>query len=185
MNTKEVAIGIVFSALIIVLNFAVRIPAPYAGFLIYQIWEIPIVAVFFLYGTELLLFVSAVNTGLLLVFFPGALPLGPIYNLLAILSMMGGIGLVKILMEKRALKNVAVAATLYTTVGIIVRTIAMTLVNYLVLRFPAPVGFSLPEPAILVYLPLIAVFNATLALYTIPIGYSIARVVARSIKTPS
>jgi hypothetical protein len=50
----------------------------------------------------------------------------------------------------------------------------MTIVNFVVLRFDPPIGYALPETLILVYLPLIAVFNATLALYTIPIGHIVA-----------
>ena len=38
------------------------------------------------------------------------------------------------------------------------------------------------EEAILMVLPPIAVFNATLALYTIPVGYVLARAVSSGIK---
>ena len=52
MNTKTVATIAVFSALAIALNLSpFKIPAPFAPFLIYQIWEIPIVAAFLLFGT--------------------------------------------------------------------------------------------------------------------------------------
>jgi len=183
MKTRDLAVGVVFSALAVALNFTVRIPAPFAPYLIYQIWEIPLVAAFFLFGTQIFLFATGINTIVLLIFFPGALPLGPIYNMAAVLTMMTGVGLIKILLDRHALKNLAIAATLYTSFGIIARTAAMSLVNYVVQRYPSPVGFSLPEPAILVALPLIAVFNATLALYTIPIGYSVAKTVARVVKT--
>lgn len=183
MNTRDLAVGVVFSALAIALNFTIRIPAFFAPFLYYQIWEIPLVAVFFLFGTQVLLFVTGINTVVLLIFFPGALPLGPIYNLAAVLSMMAGVGFIKVLLDRHALKNLAITAALYTSFGIAARTAAMSLVNYVVLRYPSPVGFSMPEPAILVDIPLIAVFNATLALYTIPIGYSLAKTVARVVRT--
>jgi riboflavin transporter FmnP len=183
MKTIDWAAGVVFAAVAVALNFTIRIPAFYAPFLYYQIWEIPLVAAFFLFGTQVFLFATGVNTIVLLIFFPGALPLGPIYNMAAVLSMIAGIGFIKILLDRHALKNLAITATLYTSFGIAARTVAMSLVNYVILRYPSPVGFSYPEQAILVNLPVIAVFNATLALYTVPIGYSVAKTVATVIRT--
>jgi riboflavin transporter FmnP len=183
MRTIDWAAGVVFAALAVALNFTIRIPAPFAPFLYYQIWEIPLVAAFFLFGTQVLLFATGVNTIVLLIFFPGALPLGPIYNMAAVLSMMVGVGFIKILLDRHTLKNLAIATILYTSFGIVARTAAMSLVNYVVLRYPSPVGFSLPEPSILIDIPLIVVFNATLALYTVPIGYSVAKTVATVIRT--
>jgi len=183
MKTRDLALGVVFSALTVALNFTIRIPAFFAPFLYYQIWEIPLVAAFFLFGTQIFLFATGINTIVLLIFFPGSLPLGPIYNMAAVLSMMTGVGFTKILLDRHTLKNLAITATLYTSFGIAARTAAMSLVNYVVLRYPSPVGFSMPEPAILIDIPLIAVFNATLALYTIPIGYSMAKTVAKLVRT--
>jgi hypothetical protein len=57
----------------------------------------------------------------------------------------------------------------------------MTFVNYYVLGLPSPFGYSLPNVTIIGWLPLIGVFNATLALYTIPVGYALARIVKSSI----
>jgi len=51
MDSKTLATIAVFAALTVVLSLSpVKIPAPYAPFLIYQLWEIPIVAAFLLYG---------------------------------------------------------------------------------------------------------------------------------------
>ena len=183
MKTRDLAAIAVFSALAIVLNFSFRIPAPYATFLVYQIWEIPILAAFFLFGFTVLFFVTGVNLVILFLFFQGDSILGPVYWLAAWLSMMAGIGLIKILLDRRALKNVAITAALYTAFGVAFRTAVMILVNYSALRFPPPLGFSLPELVIVGYVPLIAFFNATLALYTIPLSYSLAQVVARNVRT--
>ncbi|HXX88088.1 MAG TPA: hypothetical protein VEH86_06570 [Candidatus Acidoferrum sp.] len=182
MNTRDLAAAAVFSALGAVLNFLIRIPDPFANFLYYQIWEIPLLVAFFLFGTTVMLLVTAVNTLILFAFFQGGLPLGPLYWLIAWLSMMAGIGLIKILLGRHALKNVVATATLFTGFGIFFRTSIMSLVNYVVLRYPSPVGYSMPESAILVDVPLIAFFNATLALYTIPISYSLAQVVTRYLR---
>jgi len=55
-------------------------------------------------------------------------------------------------------------------------------INWAFIRYPPPIGFSMTEEAILMVLPPIAVFNATLALYTIPVGYVLARAVSSGIK---
>lgn len=182
MKTRDLAAVAIFSALAAVLNFLIRIPDPFATFLYYQIWEIPILVAFFLFGVRVLFLVTGVNTLILVAFFQGASPLGPLYWLIAWLSMMAGIGLMKILLDRQALKNVVATATLYTGFGVVFRTLVMSLVNYSVLRFPPPVGFSFSEAVILVDVPLIAFFNATLALYTIPVSYSLAQVVTRYLR---
>jgi riboflavin transporter FmnP len=184
MKTTDLALGVVFSALAIALNFVIRIPDPSAPFLYYQIWEIPILTAFFLFGVTVLFLVTCVNLVVLFIFFQGSSLLGPVYWLIAWISMMAGIGLVKILLDRRSVKNVAIVAALYTAFGVAFRTMIMILVNYSVLRFPPPVGFSIDEGAIVgFYVPVIAFFNATLALYTIPISYSLAKTLTRIVRT--
>jgi riboflavin transporter FmnP len=184
MNTKAVATITIFAALAIVLNLSpLKIPAPYAPFLIYQIWEIPIVAAFLLYGTRVGVLVTAVNTLVLIALFPGALPTGPLYNMAAILSMLLGIGVVKIVVEKHSPKHEGITAVLFTASGVMLRTAFMAIVNYALLRFPSPVGYGLAEQAIIAYVPLVIIFNATLALYTIPLGYSLAKATGVYAKT--
>jgi hypothetical protein len=58
----------------------------------------------------------------------------------------------------------------------------MTVVNYAVLRYDPPIGYSMPEKAILAAIPLIGLFNASLALYTIPLGHIIANAVKKNLK---
>jgi len=58
----------------------------------------------------------------------------------------------------------------------------MTAVNYVTLRYDYPVGFGMKEIEILGFLPLGALFNGTLALYTIPIGFFIARTVKKNLR---
>jgi riboflavin transporter FmnP len=184
VNTRTIAAIIVFAALAIVLNLSpLKIPAPYAPFLIYQIWEIPIVAAFLIYGARVGLLIAVVNTLALFIFFPGDLPTGPLYNLAAGLSMLLGLGITKALIERHSPKSEPLVAALLTTSGVVLRTLAMTLVNYVCLRFPSPVGYSLPEEVIIATIPLVVIFNATLALYTIPVGYSLARTVKSYVKS--
>ena len=91
METKAITLTIVFAALTIALNpdiTKIAFPAPYAPFLIYQIWEIPIVAAFLLVNLKSAVAISALNAVVLFAIFPGASPLGPVYNLAAIFSML-------------------------------------------------------------------------------------------------
>lgn len=183
LDAKKAAAAIIFAALTIVLNFSpLKVPAPYAPFLIYQIWEIPIVTAFLLYGVEVGVLISIINTLVLIAVFPGALPTGPLYNLAATLGMLLGIGIVKALVEGHSPKREAFVAALLTISGAIVRTLLMTLINWALLRFPPPVGFSFPEEAIIATIPFVAVFNITLALYTIPLGYSLAKALKLYVK---
>ena len=182
MNTKTLAAIVVFAALAIALNLSpIKIPAPYAPYLIYQIWEIPIVTAFLLFGAVVGILIAVVNTVALFAFFPGALPTGPMYNLAAVLSMLLGIGLTRIVLKKHLAAHETVVAGFYTTSGIVFRTIFMDIVNYSLLRFPSPIGYGFEEPAILASLPLVTIFNLTLALYTVPIGYSLARILESSL----
>jgi len=177
MNTRAIAAVIIFAALTVALNLSpVKIPAPYAPFLFYQIWEIPIVAAFILLGGRAGVLIALLNTMMLLALFPGALPTGPFYNLAAVLSMLLGIGVARILAEKHAPKHEGLVASLMTVSGIACRTVVMATMNYALLRFPPPVGYGMPEEAIIATIPLVTAFNITLALYTIPIGYSLAKV---------
>jgi len=184
MNTKTIATTVVFAALTIALNlWGPKIPAPYATFLIYQLWEIPIVAAYLLFGSYVGILIAITNTLMLFAVFPGALPTGPLYNLAALLSMLFGIYLIhKILTKRFSKQNEAIVATSSTAFGIVLRVGIMTIINYALLRYPSPVGYSIPEEGILAMLPLIGIFNATLALYTIPLGHIIAKAVRSAIK---
>jgi riboflavin transporter FmnP len=184
LNTKTVAAITVFTALTIVLNFSpFKIPAPYAPFLIYQIWEIPIVTAFLLFGAVVGILIASLNTVVLIAVYPGALPTGPLYNLAAVLSMLLGMGIVKVLTTKRPMKSDIALATMYTASGVFFRTVTMALVNWIFLRFPPPIGYSMPEEALVATIPLVTIFNITIALYTIPLGYALAKAVKSYAKT--
>jgi len=249
LDSKTIGAIIVFSALALVLNLSpFKIPAPYATFLIYQIWEIPIVAAFLLYGPKVGVTVAVINTLALLLIFTGELPTGPLYNLAAVLSMLFGIYVVHkiapvfkgkfvgvdsvefsvylmlialsivgafiqslwwifpgfvfgLLLTMATIESQAESSarmgtsptsstggrdvllvTTSTVVGAFARVIIMSIVNWTFLPFPPPVGFGLPQEVVIAMLPLVGVFNATLALYTIPIGHSIERVVGSRVK---
>jgi len=239
MDSKAIAVTVVFVALTVALNLSpIKVPAPYAPFLIYQIWEIPIVAAFLLYGPRIGVTISVLNTLLLLGIFPGELPTGPFYNLAAILGMLFGIHLIHRVSAARVrmieisgliaaavtvagiylafqqhLFGVSVSVVLIfvelvswiiflsaiftarfgkrqeamlfasTAVGAAFRVGLMTVVNWAFLPFPPPFGFGFPAVVVVSVLPVIGAFNASLALYTIPIGHLLARAVSTSLKT--
>ncbi len=184
VNTKTVAVVALFAALTIVLNFSpLKIPAPYAPFLIYQVWEIPIVAALLLFGTVTAILIGFMNTAILIAVYPGALPTGPLYNLAAVLSMLVGILVMKTLIKRHPSKHEVLFVALLTVSGTLLRTVMMVLANWALLRFPSPVGYSMPEAAIIATIPLVAFFNATLASYTIPAGYSLTKAAEALLKT--
>lgn len=194
MDTKKLTLIIVLAAVTVALNPAftgIAIPAPYAPFLYYQIWEIPIVAAFALISFRSSVAIALTNMIILIAVFPGALITGPFYNLLAILSMLLGIYVSYKLLNfkdnstkttKLTLKKHTIQITVATILGVVFRTALMTAVNYAVLRYEPPIGYAMPEAAILAAIPLIALFNSTLALYTIPLGHIVANAVKKNLK---
>ncbi|MCS7113777.1 MAG: hypothetical protein NZ955_07510 [Candidatus Bathyarchaeota archaeon] len=175
-RSYRVAIVIVFAALTLILNFSpLKFPAPYAPFLYYQFWEVPITAAFLLYGFKIGFSIALINTLALLAFFPGMLPTGPFYNLAAIVSMLTGVWVVTRMLRKYS-PNVKRSLSLVFTIasGIVFRVAIMSVVNYVCLPQAPPVGYALPIHVVLAYLPLIAIFNSSLAAYTIPLGYILA-----------
>ena len=194
METKAITLTIVFAALTVALNpdiSKIFLPAPYAPFLIYQIWEIPIVAASLLLNLKSAIAIAGLNAIVLFAIFQGASPLGPVYNLAATLSMLLGMYIAHILFYNRISSKEAstkwkyntTLATAYTAFGITFRVVFMAVVNYLTLPYPPPVGFSLPQPIVTdYYVPVTSIFNATLALYTIPLGYFIAVIIKRNLR---
>ncbi len=189
MNTKMLATTIVFAALTVALNPAISgigIPAPYAPYLIYGLWEIPIVAAFLLISPTSAVAISLVNATVLFALFPGSLPMGPFYNLIAIFSMLLGLDVarrfIKLKSTLQQQKAVLKIAATSTVLGIILRVAVMTVVNYITLQQPYPIGFELDEIAMVATLPLTAIFNATTVLYTIPVGEFVATVIKSRLK---
>jgi riboflavin transporter FmnP len=184
MNSKTIASIVVFAALTVALALSpIKVPAPYAPYLIYQIWEIPIVAVFLLYNPLIGVAIAIINTMVLLAVFPGSLPAGPFYNLFAVLSTLLGIYIIHKLLTKRFNKQQeAIFVTFSTLLGIIMRVGIMTIINWILLQYPYPVGFSMIPEAVIATLPILGIFNASIALYTIPLGHIIAKAVRSAIK---
>jgi riboflavin transporter FmnP len=192
MNTKALSLIIVFTALAAALNiYGPKIPFPLAPFLYFQLWEMPIVIGFLMVGPKSGIIVSVINTLILLVVFPGALPTGPLYNFVAVVAMFIGLYL-PYWFVKRGRKNenfgtylkkhLALFSLSATGMGIALRVLLLTVINYFALQQPYPIGFSFPQDAVLAFLPLGAIFNAIVALYTIPIAIGVTVAVMSRIK---
>ena len=186
LNTKKLSLTIVFAALAIALNPTftyIGFYAPFAQGLVYQIWEIPIVVAFLIISPLAGLAISLLNTAVLFAIFPGVLPTGPAYNLAATLSMQVGIFAALAIGKKiscakdqntnNLLKTKWAAAS--TAMGMLSRATIMSVILLFALPQSSPIGFSFPLSATIAYLPFAAIFNASLALYTIPIGFLIAQ----------
>ena len=180
MNTRALSLIVIFTALAAALNvYGPKIPFPLAPFLYFSFWEIPIVIAFFMAGSRAGLFVSITNALILFAVFPGALPTGPFYNLIAILSMMLGV-YIPYWIVRHGCKtenfasylrsHVAVATVASTILGITLRVAIMTAINYFALQQPYPFGFEFLEIDVLLFLPVGGIFNAVVALYTILIA---------------
>ncbi len=194
MNTKAITATIVLAAVTVVLNPAlsgIGVPAPYAPFLIYQLWEIPIVVAFLLLGPRYGVSISILNAFVLLAIFPGALLLGPFYNLVAVLSMLLGVYLVHKFINRKDSgvtsgntggKKETLIMGVSTALGMLLRVGVMTVVNYAALRYSPPIGYGLTELAIVAAIPLIGLFNATLALYTVPLGHIITSAIRSNLR---
>ncbi len=179
----------IFAALALALQFSpIKIPAPYAPFLFYELWEIPMVAAFLLFGARVGVFVAVINFLGLIFYFRGTLDAGPIYNLIATLAMLLGM-----LLGYRAVRSNGNGQFLLVMIlGISARVAVMTFVNALLLPMPPPLGFSAPLAGIEQFyklpsgtlLSFIALFNFTLALYTIPLARVTATAVSSRTRTP-
>jgi riboflavin transporter FmnP len=168
-----------FSSVAIVLGLTVKIPFfPANTGLYFEIWEIPIVIAFLIIGWESGIYAALVNFVALLLIFPGQLPAGPLYNLLAVISMLIGVSAGQWLASKAKGPNPALVVFLATLFGVIFRVATMTVVNSLLVPLPPPLGFNIPFQGVLALLPIYALFNAITALYTIPLAYGGVRAVA-------
>ena len=179
-NSRRLSLVALLTALAVILNLTISFPAPYATFLEYEIWEVPIVLALLMLGLRSGVTVAVLNSVVLELVKPGALPAGPLYNFAAIVAMFVGILAAQRVARKRGW-GVATVLVASTTLGVATRTSIMTVVNAVVLPLPYPIGFGSfgvtvsQVPALLL---LIGFFNFTVALYTIPLAYIVRRAIA-------
>ena len=196
MNTKMLATIIMFVALAAAIDaFVPKIPFPIPlySYLYYNLWEIPIVVIFMLYGLKSAIPVAVLNAFILVIIFPGNLISGPFYNLIAVSSMLLGVFAAYKIVTYRCPKETLVQfmkkhqlglGISMTTFGITTRVLITTISNYYLIAQPPPIGFGFPYSAAFAFLPFSALFNATQALLTVPLALvtSIAVISALKIK---
>ena len=124
---------------------------------------------------------AVLNTLMLLILYPGVLPTGPIYNLIAVISMLLGVETsVRIIRRTSKYSGTRISVVLYTLTAGIARTLVMTLVNWIFLPYPPPVGFDMPTQVVLGLLPVIGFFNLSVVLYTVPLSLALEALLRKS-----
>jgi riboflavin transporter FmnP len=189
MNTRAIAMAIVFAAITIVLNPAISgvgVPFPPLPSLIYNIWEIAIIAAFLLMGFKSGISIAILNSVFLFAVYPG--PSNSIFaigNTVAASSMMVGIYIANRVTRKNSQEEKSFGIrkiALSTILAMLLRVVVMAPIMFAILHY----GILAPKISdsiiITIVLPIQAVFNITIALYTIPVGFFVAKVVSRNLK---
>jgi len=185
VNTKEIALVIAFSAVTVVLNprfSGIAIPS-FVPTLWFQLWEIAVVAAFFLLGIKSAVVVALLNAVVLLAVSPGIAFNEPIANLLAILSTLVGVYAACKLLDLKSSGETPIPRRkmilFSTALGTISRLSIMLPYLYVV------ASLLIKYSVIIAILPLIAIYDLIVALYTVPLGYLIASAVNRYVKLTS
>ncbi len=190
MNTRAIATTIAFAALSIAL-VPFRIPTLYLPGFYYYIFEIPIVAAFLLFGLKCGVSVAILTNTARMLLLPGPLgffmlPWGFVVTSTTLL----GVYLAYRLFARRASQENTLLGRrpvlYFTGFGVLSRAAIMSFLDYTILyRILLPLLFpniTFSEVYIMAVMPGIVLFNVTLPLYTIPIGYFAAKTVSKNLK---
>lgn len=183
MNTKVLAIAIAFTAVTVVLNprfSGIAIPSFLTPGLWFQIWEIPVFAAFLILGLKASVLISILNTVVLQAVSPGVPFNVPLVNLIAVLNTLPGIYLAHKLTIRRETcrySNPELREILFSTAfGVLFRVATMIPVICAIAIFFGTAPIILPR------LSLIAVYDAIVVLYSVPLGYLVAKAVNKHLK---
>jgi hypothetical protein len=189
MNTKGLALIITFSGLAFILNPAISgigIPYPLLPGLIFQIWEIPTLVSFLLFGWKIGLPVAGINSFFLLTIYPSmSQPWYWLASFVSVTSMTLGVVIAIKLMSHRSQENHSAPLTktlpASLALGILLRVVFMAPVMVLILSV-----LTSPPVALLgvmkFVLPPQAIFNVIVPLYMIPASFLIAKVINKNLK---
>lgn len=179
MNTRELALIIVFTSLTVILlpRFSgIAVPSFIQG-IPFQIWEIVVVTAFFLLGLKSGVAIALLCTAIRLVVSPAIPFIRPLSNLVAILSTLLGVFLAYRLMTQKVPQEIPIPrlklAVSSTVLGLIFRVGIMLVFLYVVALLMAT------SPRLLA---LYAAYDVIVALYTIPLGYLLANLVNRNLR---
>jgi riboflavin transporter FmnP len=146
------------------------------------------VVAFLLLGSAIAISIAGLNTLVEIILFPGPTVLvgRPLVFILT-LCMLFGIYLAGKLLKRKALQNqnYKLKPVIYfTALGSLFRAAVAPLLNYPMWRFvvPALAGIPLSFEQVMALMPAFMLYAFVFCLYTIPVGYFIARVVGKSLK---
>jgi riboflavin transporter FmnP len=188
MNTKAIAIIAAFTALTTVLNF-IKIPAPYLPTFSYQIGDIALVVAFFLFGPKIGVTTAFLNMVTNIIFAAGPVGfIGPPYYFISVMTMLFGLYISDKIIKGKRLKSknqvFAKPVTLYTTLGILTRTLIMLPLDYtiygILVSLVSGLNMSASYALVIATMPSIIFFNITVPLYVVPISYYIAKRVCKA-----
>ena len=189
MNTRVIVMTIAFATITIVLNPAISgvgVPFPPLPSLIYNIWEIAIIAAFLLMGFKSGISIAILNSVFLFAVYPG--PSNSIFaigNSVAVTSMMIGIYVANRFTRKNRQEErsfVVRKITFSTILAMLLRVVVMAPIMFAILHYGILVPKIPDSITIAIVLPIQAVFNITIALYSIPVGFFVAKVISRNLK---
>lgn len=174
-RSRQISLIALLSGIALILRLTVEFPFPLAGYLKLEIWEIPVYVALLAYGLRLSLGTAGIVYLIVQVFASGPLPTGPIFNFVAVLSTVVGAFPVLYLLRKHGdpTRSWRIAAAV-TASGALVRVGIMTIYNQIMLPLPFPLGFSMPVQALPPTLIIIAIFNLTVATYSLAASIPIA-----------
>ncbi len=167
----------------------IALPFPLMPTLYFQVWEIPLVISFLLFGFKVAIPADFLNAVFLIAIFPG--PSQPYYvtSALATFGTMFGVYVGYKLFTARGPaktpKSKGTFISVTVALAIVFRTAVMAATMFCILYFdPLGVFPYMPASYILgVILPLQAIFNIIVPVYLVPTSYLVAKLVNRSIKT--
>lgn len=187
MNTKEISLTITFAALTIALD-PIRVPSIILPGVYFRFCEIIIVVAFMLLGSAIAISIAGLNMVAEIVLFPGPTVLvgRPLVFMLT-LSMLFGIYLAGKLLKSKDQQNLnhkLKPVIYFTALGALFRAALAPLLNYPMWRYvvPALAGIPLSFEQVMTLMPAFMFYALVFCLYTIPIGYFVARVVGKNLK---
>jgi len=188
LDAKAVALIITFGCLAIILNPSISglgIPFPLLPLIILQIWEIPIVAAFLLFGLKIGFSVAGINSVFLFAVYPGpSITWYGLFALVSVSSMMLGVYLARKLIfrnpsERQDVSRVRVL-TVSLGIGMLFRVFFMTCMWSSVL--PLTYELVILPRVLFAVLPAMAIANMIMAIYNFLSGYLIAALVSKNLR---
>ena len=186
MNTKEIALIIMFAALTMALD-PLRVPSVILLGVYFRFCEIPIVAASLLFGLRIGVPVAILNVVVEIMLFPTpAAVIGAPFVLVLTLSMLLGLHLAFGFLKRRTTQTAnrgTTNAKYFLVFGTSLRTLIAPFIVGFVYRFMLPiVGINLSDVLIVSLIPAFTIYALIFSLYTISIGYLIARTISRNLK---